>query len=56
MSLGLLFILNTIVFGSFIGFHTKKIYTKIGIKPINGFIMVGLTWVMRGNKNFIKIV
>jgi len=39
MSLGLLFILNTIVFGSFIGLHTKNIFTKIGRKPFNGFLL-----------------
>ena len=39
MSLGLLFILNTIVFGGFIGLHTKNIFTKIGRKPINGFLL-----------------
>ena len=39
MSYSLLFLLNTIVFGTFIGFHTKNIYRKIGRNPKNGFIL-----------------
>lgn len=39
MSLSLLFFLNTIVFGTFIGFHTKNIFKKIGRKSLNGFLL-----------------
>lgn len=39
MSFTLLFILNTIIFGTFIGLHTKNIYNKIGRNPKNGFLI-----------------
>tara|TARA_B110000971_G_C19608643_1_gene319377 strand:- start:86 stop:484 length:399 start_codon:yes stop_codon:yes gene_type:complete len=39
MSFTPLFILNTIIFGTFIGLQTKNIYYKIGRNPKTGFLI-----------------
>ena len=39
MSFTLIFILNSIIFGTFIGLHTLNIFTKIGRKPLYGFLL-----------------